>query len=134
MHELSGLDGVPFFDNYTYLIAHCHPLDVHFSIWHQVRNMNLVQIDHLYTDDIAANFTKLLSNSIENEGLDQPSLESLALHLNTARAIALLSNVYMFHYDTLSSDLIGQMQRVAKAMVFHTHKNYLRDWWLRPPS
>ena len=123
----SPLDGVPFFDNCIYLIAHRHPLDVHFSMWHQVRNMNLVQIDHLYTDDRAANFTKFLFNSIENEGLDQPSLESLALHLKTARAIAHLPNVHMFHYDKLSSDLNGQMQRVAKAIgVSHSQKLFER--------
>lgn len=119
----SPLDGVPFFESCTYLIVHRHPLDVHFSMWHHVKNMNLGQIDHLYTDDRAANFTKFLYNSIDNEGLDQPSLESLTLHLKTTRAIAHLPNVHMFHYDTLSSDLNGQMQRVAKALgISHSPK------------
>lgn len=110
------LDGIPFFENCTYLIVHRHPLDVHFSMWHHVQNMYLDQIDHLYTGDTDTNFTAFLSNSIENEGLDQPSLELLAHHLKTARAIAHLPNVHMFHYDTLSSDLHAQMQRVAIAI------------------
>ena len=78
--------------------------------------MNLEHIDHLYTDDTDADFEAFLSNSIENDGLDQPSLELLAHHLKTARAIKHLPNVHMFHYETLSSDLHRQMQRVAKAI------------------
>ncbi len=112
----SPLDGVPYFEDCTYLIGHRHPLDVHFSMWHHVQNMNLDQIDHLYTDDTAANFSAFLTNNIEAEGLDQPSLELIAHHLKTARAMAHLPNVHMFHYDTMSNDLHGQMQRVAAAI------------------
>ncbi len=112
----SPLDGVPFFEECTYLIVHRHPLDVHFSMRNHVQNMTLDQLDHLYSDDIDASFTAFLSNSIENEGLDQPSIESLTHHLKTAHAIAHLPNVHMFHYETLSSDLHGQMQRVATAI------------------
>lgn len=85
-------------------------------MWHHVQNMNLDQINHLYTDDTAANFSAFLTNSIEAEGLDQPSLELITHHLKTARAIAHLPNVHMFHYDTMSNDLHGQMQRVAAAI------------------
>lgn len=112
----SPLDGVPYFEDCTYLVCHRHPLDVHFSMWHHVQNMNLDQIDHLYTDDTAANFEAFLTNGIEDEGLDQPSLELIAHHLKTARAIAHLPNVHMFHYATMSHDLHGQMQRVAAAI------------------
>lgn len=112
----SPLDGIPYFEDCTYLVAHRHPLDVHFSMWHHVQNMNLDQIDHLYTDDTAANFNAFLTNSIEAEGLDQPSLELITHHLKTARAMAHLPNVHMFHYDTMSNDLHGQMQRVATAI------------------
>ena len=112
----SPLDGVPYFEDCTYLVGHRHPLDVHFSMWHHVQNMNLSQIDHLYTDDTAANFKAFLTNSIEAEGLDQPSLELIAHHLKTARAMSNLPNVHMFHFDTMSNDLHGQMQRVAAAI------------------
>ena len=112
----SPLDGVPYFEDCTYLIGHRHPLDVHFSMWHHVQNMNLGHNDHLYTDDTAANFKAFLTNSIEDEGLDQPSLELIAHHLKTARAMTHLPNIHMFHYATMSHDLHGQMQRVAAAI------------------
>lgn len=112
----SPQDGVPYFEDCTYLVGHRHPLDVHFSMWHHVQNMELNQIDHLYTDDTAANFKAFLTNGIEAEGLDQPSLALITHHLKTARAIADLPNVHMFHYNTMSNDLHGQMQRVATAI------------------
>jgi aryl sulfotransferase len=112
----SPLDGVPYFEDCTYLVCHRHPLDVHFSMRNHVQNMNLDHMNHLYTDDIAANFTAFLTNSIEAEGLDQPSLELIAHHMKTARAIAHLPNVHMFHYDTMTNNLHGEMQRVAAAI------------------
>ncbi len=112
----SPLDGVPYFDDCTYIVVHRHPLDVHFSMWHHVHNMHLDHLDHLYTDDVSANFEAFLANSIEEEGLDQPSLALIAHHMKTARAMAHLPNVHLFHYNTLSRDLSGEMQRVAAAI------------------
>ena len=112
----SPLDGVPYFENCTYIVVHRHPLDVHFSMWHHVQNMKLDLINHLHTDDINANFEAFLGNSIENEGLDQPSLALIIHHLATARAMEHLPNVHMFHSDNMSNDLHGQMQRVASAI------------------
>ncbi len=112
----SPLDGVPFFEECVYIVVHRHPLDVHFSMWHHVQNMKIDHIDHLHTDDISANFEAFLANSIKDEGLDQPSLELITRHYQTARAISHLPNVHMFHYNTLSQDLHGQMQRVAAAI------------------
>ncbi len=110
------LDGIPFFDDCTYLVVHRHPLDVHFSMGNHVRNMRLDTIDHLYTDDISANFKAFLNNGFEGEGLDQPSLASIARHLSTAKAISHLPNVYMFHYETLTKNLYSQMERIAQAI------------------
>ncbi|MEP2718692.1 sulfotransferase domain-containing protein [Pseudophaeobacter sp.] len=112
----SPLDGVPYFEDCTYLICHRHPLDVHFSMRNHVHNMKIDALDHFYTDDIAACFDAFLNNSIEDGGMDQPSLELIAHHLTTARAMAHLPNVHLFHYATLSQDLPGQMARVAKAI------------------
>ncbi len=112
----SPLDGVPYFEDCTYLVCHRHPLDVHFSMWHHVQNMRIDQLNHLHTDDTAANFKAFLDNGIEGEGLDQPSLALIAHHLKTARALGDRPNVHMFHYATLSDDLHGQMQRVAAAI------------------
>jgi aryl sulfotransferase len=112
----SPLDGVPYYEDCTYLIVHRHPLDVHFSMWHHVNNMVIDHLDHLYTDDTDANFRSFLSNGLSKVGLDQPSLELITHHLKTARAIAQRPNVHMFHYDTMSQDLYGQMQRVADAI------------------
>lgn len=112
----SPLDGVPFFEDCTYLVVHRHPLDVHFSMWHHVQNMKIGHIDHLHTDDRMANFEAFLANSIEDEGLDQPSLELITHHFQTAQTLSHLQNVHMFHYDTLSHDLHGQMHRVASAI------------------
>lgn len=109
-------DGVPYFEDCTYIICHRHPLDVHFSMWHHVQNMNFDIADHLYTDDTAANFRVFLENGIEGEGLDQPSLALIAHHLETARAMAHLPNVHMFHYATMSQNLEGEMTRVADAI------------------
>lgn len=116
MKSHSPLDGVPYFEDCIYLIGHRHPLDVHFSMWHHVQNMNLEHNDHLYTDDRAANLDAFLTNGIDGEGMDQPSLELIAHHLKTAREIADRPNVRMFHYATMSRDLHGQMQRVADAI------------------
>ena len=112
----SPLDGIPYFEDCIYLVTHRHPLDVHFSMRSHVQNMNLSHIDHLYTNDTNSDLKAFLSNSIENDGLDQPSLKLLVHHLKTARTIEHLPNVHMFHYNMLSNDLNGQMQRVAEAI------------------
>ena len=117
----SPLDGVPYYEDAIYLICHRHPLDVHFSMWNHVQNMKLENNDHLYTDDLSANFEAFLANGIDGDGFDQPSLALLAHHLNTALAIADRPNVHLFHYDETSRDLPGQMQRIAAAIgVSHT--------------
>jgi aryl sulfotransferase len=110
------LDGIPYFEDCTYLVVHRHPLDVHFSMENHVRNMNLNTIDHLYTDDVSANFTAFLNNGLEGEGLDQPSLALIARHLKTAKMMAHLPNVHMFHYNTMSQNLHKQMEHVAQAI------------------
>ncbi|MEP3944450.1 sulfotransferase domain-containing protein [Ascidiaceihabitans sp.] len=120
------LDGIPYFEGCTYLACHRHPLDVHFSMWHHVQNMKIDHIDHLHTQDRTANFNAFLANSIENEGLDQPSLELITHHYETARARAKLPNVHLFHYATLSQDLSGQMRRIAKALNI-SHPDALFD-------
>ena len=112
----SPLDGVPYFEDCTYIVVHRHPLDVHFSMWHHVNNMRLNLINHLHTDDVSANFDLFLNNSIENEGLDQPSLELIVHHFKTAKEREHLPNVHLFHYDGMSADLHGEMQRVADAI------------------
>lgn len=110
------LDGIPFHQDCTYLVCHRHPLDVHFSMWHHVQNMKIDHINHLHSDDRAANFDAFLANSIENEGLDQPSLELITHHLASARALSHLPNVHLFHYAAMSRDLPGEMQRIARAL------------------
>lgn len=110
------LDGIPYFNDCNYLVVHRHPLDVHFSMGNHVRNMRLDIINHLYTDDISANFHSFLNNGLEGEGLDQPSLALIAHHLNTAKAMSHLPNVHLFHYDTLSKNLSAQMGRIAQAI------------------
>lgn len=112
----SPLDGVPYFEDCTYIVVHRHPLDVHFSMWHHVQNIKIDHINHLHTDDRGANFEAFLANGIADEGIDQPSLELIMHHFQTADAISYLPNVHMFHYETLSQDLHGQMERVASAI------------------
>lgn len=112
----SPIDGVPFFEDCTYLVGHRHPLDVHFSMWHHVQNMKLDTINHLYTDDVEHNLAAFLDNGVEGEGFDQPSLAFLAQHLRAARDMSHKPNVHLFHYETTSKDLYGEMQRVADAI------------------
>jgi aryl sulfotransferase len=122
----SPLDGVPYFDDCTYIVGHRHPLDVHFSMWNHVQNMHIDLLDHLYTDDVDHTLNAFLSNGIEGEGFDQPSLAFLAHHLRTVRALSDLPNVHLFHYQTTLNDLRGQMARVADAIGV-THPPALFD-------
>jgi aryl sulfotransferase len=110
------LDGIPFFEDATYLAIYRHPIDVHFSMRRHAQNMSTDILDRYYPEDIAAGFRIFLDGAPHGPDYDAPSLAGILHHYRTFRAVAGRPNVHLFHYADMTRDLSGAMARIARAL------------------
>src|SRR5258708_31367636 len=127
------LDGLPFDAQVTYIVVGRDPRDVAFSWDNHRANMDFValidaraaavgldDLEELFPDGI----TELPESEIERfwNWVDDPtsplvhgagSLAATLHHLATFWGVRDRSNVVLFHYDDLKSDLEGEMRRLA---------------------
>jgi hypothetical protein len=108
------LDGLPYFENVTYVHVARNPLDVMFSMINHMDNYisDLPGRDDL--DDMDALFERWVTTTIEQwaeaSGL---SIGYLFHHTKSFWKYKELPNIHMFHYTRMRADLPGQMKRLA---------------------
>jgi aryl sulfotransferase len=117
------LDGIPLDPRVTYLVAARHPLDMAVSLYHQGNNIDRQRLRDLTgqpeLDGPRAPRPDLrdwLLRWIDDDPEPADELDSLPgvmWHLSDAWERRDSSNVLLVHYDDLSTDLGGQMRRIA---------------------
>ena len=108
------LDGMPYFENATYVHVARNPLDVMFSMINHMGNMKKDLPGATDLEDRDALFDRWLATTVEGWGeAGGLSLGYLLHHTKTFWAYKSLPNVHLFHYATMRADLPGQMKRLA---------------------
>jgi aryl sulfotransferase len=117
------LDGVPIDPRATYIVVARHPLDMAVSLYHQGDNLDHDRLRQLtgHSEPVRPPSPRpplrewLLSwidQDVEpNAQLD--SLPGVMWHLSDAWARRGEENIVLVHYDDLSTDLEGEMRRIA---------------------
>jgi len=121
------LDGIPYFDNVTYLFVARDPRDAFISMGNHRKNMKpetLAAMLHTAqarniplqapASDAKAAFRNWISASgIPTEG--QPLEFNVLHHAQTFWQYRHLPNIHLLHYNDMKADLEGQMRRIAIA-------------------
>ncbi len=119
------LDGIPVDARATYIVTARHPLDMYVSLYHQGDNIDRARVRQLTgqpePDPVAppqprrplreAMLRWIDRDSDSREDMD--GLPGVVWHVSDAWARRDQPNVLLIHYDELSSDLDGQMRRLA---------------------
>jgi aryl sulfotransferase len=117
------LDGIPLDDRATYVVVARHPLDMAVSLYHQSNNIDRDRMRAL-TGQPASDAPPapqpelhdwllgwIRANHDPREAMD--SLPGVMWHLADAWRRRSWPNVLLLHYADLSTDLDGQMRRIA---------------------
>ena len=121
------LDGIPYFDNVTYLFVARDPRDAFISMGNHQKNTNPEAMQHFMkalqgrdvvmqrpSGDVLTRFRNWISASgIPEEGV--PTEFNVLHHAQTFWEFRHLPNIHLFHYSDMRADLAGQMRRVADA-------------------
>ncbi len=122
------LDGIPYFDNITYLFVARDPRDAFISMGNHRKNMKPEMLAEMLRDAEARNVPLPAPQSdaraafrawIGASGVPAPGepLEHNVLHhADTFWKFRHLPNIHLFHYSDMKADLDGQMRRVAAAL------------------
>ena len=117
------LDGIPVDARATYIVVGRHPLDMAVSLYHQGDNLDRDRMRELTGHSPASSgafsrppLREWLLSWIDWEGDPREHLDSLPgvlAHLSDAWARRREPNIVLVHYDDLSTDLEGEMRRLA---------------------
>ncbi len=120
------LDGIPLDSRATYIVTARHPLDMAVSLYHHSRNIDRVRFRALVGRPEPAEpppppeplrewlLAWIADDDDPRESLD--SLPGVIWHLSDAWSRRDEPNVLLVHYDDLSTDLEGQMRRIAERL------------------
>lgn len=120
------LDGIPLDPRVTYLVTGRHPLDMAVSLYHQSANMDRAKLRQLTGQPEPAEpppprpglhdwLVDWIAQDVDpRESMD--SLPGVMWHLSDAWARRSQPNVFLIHYDDLSTDLGGQMRWLAATL------------------
>ncbi|MDL4773875.1 MULTISPECIES: sulfotransferase domain-containing protein [Thermomonosporaceae] len=118
------LDGIPLDERATYVVVARHPLDMAVSLYHQGGNIDRERIRQLTSGPPVRERPRpplrdwlrgWIGHDVSH--LDQmDSLPGVMWHLSDAWNRRDQSNIVLVHYDDLSSDLPGEMRRLAGAL------------------
>src|SRR5262249_24080507 len=119
----SPLDGLPLDSRATYIVVARHPLDMAGSLYHPMPNIGPDKMRGLLGQTRPAQprpapkpLPEWLVNWIHRDDDPREQLDSLPgvmMHLSDAWARRDQPNIVLVHYDDLSSDLAGEMRRLA---------------------
>ncbi len=119
------LDGVPYFDNATYLFVARDPRDAFFSMGNHQKNMNPEVMGKMMggsqkrglplpkrSGDVLSRFRDWISASgMPEEG--RPLEMNPLHHAQTFWEFRHLPNIHLLHYSDMKADLDGQMRRIS---------------------
>lgn len=120
------LDGLPYFEQATYLFCARDPREIFVSMWHHRKNQQIENlVRHIkqqglevpspptFPDDINEGFKLWLTQATFPWETDGYPYWSVFSHARTYWSFLHLPNVHAFHYADLKSDLAAEMRRAA---------------------
>lgn len=123
------LDGLPYFENATYLFCGRDPRDVFISMQNHIKNQNLPYLFEKLRaqginpparpelpEDINERFKLWLTKGANPWEADGYPYWSVFSHASTFWKYRELSNLHFLHYADLKLDLLGQMKRLAELL------------------
>jgi aryl sulfotransferase len=126
----TAMDGLPYFDNVTYVYCGRDPRDVFMSLQNHLANGDMEQIGRLLAaqglefdpppplpDDIDERFGLWMNVGTFDWEQDGLPYWSHFHHAETFWAHRDLPNVHFLHYADMKADLEGEMRRVARALA-----------------
>lgn len=115
------LDGLPYFENVTYVHVSRHPLDVMFSLLSHMDNMKKALPGRDHVEDIDTMFDQWLATTVAEWGtVGGLSIDYLFHHVKTFWDFRDLPNSNLFHYTTLTNDLENEMHRLNNVLGIDT--------------
>lgn len=124
------LDGIPYFENVTYLFVARDPRDAFVSMGNHRKNMRPEAIAKLINSaqqrnvpvqppppppDVRELFREWITTSgIPEDGA--PTEFNVLHHADTFWQFRDLPNIHLFHYNDMKADLDGQMRRISAAL------------------
>lgn len=116
------LDGIPMHPDVTYLVAGRHPLDVADSLFAHLHNIDRDRFEQLTGRRGApprvpfAEWFQTWMHPTRGPQQDLDTLPGLVHHITNANEMANELEVVLVHYDDLTSDLEGEMRRIASRL------------------
>ena len=123
------LDGLPYFEQATYLYCARDPRDVFVSMWNHGKNQRIGHLISLLEkqgevavpppplpEDFNERFRLWISTGAFPWEIDGFPFWSVFSHAKSFWAFRELSNLHFLHYADLKFDLEGQMRRIAKLL------------------
>lgn len=111
------LDGIPYYENATYLHVARDPRDVLFSMINHLENTKEEAPPHLRNETFEDKFERWISASVEAWGQRGGlSLDYVLHHVESFWKFRHLPNVHMFHYAHMKAEREYEMRRVAHVL------------------
>jgi aryl sulfotransferase len=104
------LDGIPYFEECTYLVVCRDPRDLYFSMVNHLSNMSDAD---LVSEISTGSFDTWLQGSLDSQNFDKQTVETPTHFLQTYWSFKDLHNVHLFHYEDMKADLRGHIAGTA---------------------
>jgi hypothetical protein len=107
------LDGIPFYDECSYVAVYRDPRDLYFSMLNHAHNMKLDILRERFSGDPVEDFRDWIAREAVPGAGEEFALAAVVHHFTTFRAFEHLPNIQLRHYSDLKADLSGEMRSIA---------------------
>ncbi len=121
------LDGIPYFEDCQYICVYRDPRDVYFSLRSHLANIKLDIPKDILDETPQEGFRNWIVQEFTPGRENNAALGSLVHHLKSFQHFQKLPNIEFYHYDDLSRDLTGQMQRMADQLGIQVDADLLPE-------
>jgi hypothetical protein len=118
------LDGLPIWEELSYITVYRHPIDVHFSARNHIANYRPEIAEELgvelekFPDNPRASFRIF----VEGNELDHGSVQTIVNHYKKCLELEPRENILRLHYADMKHDLAGSVQKIAQHIgISHPH-------------
>jgi len=118
------LDGIPYFDECTYLVVCRDPRDLYFSMLNHLSNMSDAD---LVSEISPGSFENWLQGSLDPNNFDRQSVQTPTHFLQSYWPFKKLPNIHLFHYADMKADLRGHISTTADILGVSISDTELND-------
>jgi hypothetical protein len=119
------LDGIPYYEDCSYVCVYRDPRDVFFSLRNHLGNMKFELPGDGPQGETRERFRAWIEAEYEPGSSETFSIRSFVHHFNTFRTFEDLNNIALFHYADLKRDLPGGMGHIARHLGIPVERTLL---------